>query len=1004
MVSSYKKERIEYLLKCFAVFLLAFIVRITLAAVTKGYESDINCFTSWANRVYEVGFGAFYSNDVFSDYPPGYIYILYVIGAVKELFAIDFSSMIGQILIKLPAILCDLATGVLVFQIAREEQTKFGSMILSSFYLFNPAIIINSSVWGQVDSVFTFCIVLVCYFIIKQKLWVSYFIFAFAILIKPQSLIFTPVVLYGVYKEVFSTGTFDLKKFSKQAIGALGAVLFMIILTIPFGLNTVINQYIETLASYPYATVNGYNFWAMLGLNWAPQTDYLFVLPYYKLGTLSIIMTVGIVAYFAWKGKHDKALPFFLAACIVSGMFCFSVRMHERYWYPVLICLLLFYIYKHEIRWLQLYGVASILHFLNVYFVLWQYGAEQITNSGKIRMLSFLTVLTYFIMLFFGYRNYVKGKIKQRIEADRRVMISTTEEKVPWKKKEFVFLAFIIIIYSFVAFYRLGDKKAPEHFYTTNVENAVVLVDLGKETKIKSIFYYLGNYENREVSFEASDSMDGQFEPIADVIMESVFCWDEKEVHQTGRFVKIISNDTKNSIGELVFYSEDGTKILPKMIYGNGEALFDEQELCPKRRTNLNGTYFDEVYHARTAYEYIHGLYSYENTHPPLGKILISFGIRFFGMNPFGFRVVGTIFGILMLPLIYLFGRSLTKSRFTGAVVCLLFSFDFMHFAQTRIATIDVFVTFFIIAMYYFMYEYCKRSYYDSSLRQLLILLGLCGISMGLGIACKWTGVYAGAGLGVLFFCNLYKRYREYTFVKKGLESDEMNQTAKQFVLERFPLYTKKIILSCVGFFIFIPIVIYTLSYLPFEDESGRDLIGKMLANQQSMFQYHSGIDATHPFSSWWYQWPVMHRPIWYYSGTVSDTVKEGISAFGNPFIWWVGIPVFFYMVYRIIKKRDKKATFLVLAYLAQYLPWFFVTRITFIYHYFPSIPFVILMTGYTIWILLEEKQISRKEVFAYLTCVFLLFVLFYPILSGYPISVSYVKRFLEWFPSWIFI
>ena len=67
------------------------------------------------------------------------------------------------------------------------------------------------------------------------------------------------------------------------------------------------------------------------------------------------------------------------------------------------------------------------------------------------------------------------------------------------------------------------------------------------------------------------------------------------------------------------------------------------------------------------------------------------------------------------------------------------------------------------------------------------------------------------------------------------------------------------------------------------------------------MFNYHSGLEATHPYSSSWYQWPTMVRPIWYYSGYVTDAVKEGISAFGNPLVWWGGIPAFLYVLYLLV-------------------------------------------------------------------------------------------------------
>lgn len=93
----------------------------------------------------------------------------------------------------------------------------------------------------------------------------------------------------------------------------------------------------------------------------------------------------------------------------------------------------------------------------------------------------------------------------------------------------------------------------------------------------------------------------------------------------------------------------------------------------------------------------------------------------------------------------------MTRNTPAAALACFLFAFDFMHFTQTRIATIDVYITFFVIAMYYFMYYYCSMSFYDTPLYKTFVPLGLCGICMGLGIASKWTGIYAGCGLALLF-------------------------------------------------------------------------------------------------------------------------------------------------------------------------------------------------------------------------------------------------------------
>lgn len=92
------------------------------------------------------------------------------------------------------------------------------------------------------------------------------------------------------------------------------------------------------------------------------------------------------------------------------------------------------------------------------------------------------------------------------------------------------------------------------------------------------------------------------------------------------------------------------------------------------------------------------------------------------------------------------------------------------------------------------------------------------------------------------------------------------------------------------------------------------------------------------------------------------------------------------------------------LAYLAQYVPWFFVTRITFIYHYFPSVPFVALMIGYSICRQAEKRPFLRKAAYVYGGAAVVLFFLFYPVLSGAPVDKNFVAMFLRWFDSWVLV
>lgn len=574
-------------------------------------------------------------------------------------------------------------------------------------------------------------------------------------------------------------------------------------------------------------------------------------------------------------------------------------------------------------------------------------------------------------------------------------------------KWDFCLLIIITVLYSIFALHDLGNRFAPSTTYDL-VQGESIVLKFERESCPATLSYYLAPEHNRHFTLEGKGSSADDWQSFGELQLSNVFTWQKAalplSLNEADEELSLCLTltDYQASILEFVFLGADGTPVLP-LNASEYEELFDENDMLPAQSSFRDSMYFDEIYHGRTAYEFLNGLITYETTHPPLGKIFIALGAAVFGMNPFGWRIAGTLFGITMVPLLYLFAKMLTKNTPISALACFLYAFDFMHFTQTRIATIDVYITFFVILMYFFMFQYYNLNFYETTLKQTLLPLGACGISMGLGIACKWTGAYAGVGLALVFFITLYKRYREYKLARKS-SIRILDGISNKNIVKRFIPYTKKTILFCVAFFVIIPFAIYALSYIPFRDYSSTGLIDRMLHNQTYMFNYHSGLEATHPYSSSWYQWPIMLRPVWYYSNVINDSLREGISAFGNPLVWWAGIPAFLSMIYLAIKKKDRTAVFLIIGYLAQYLPWFFVTRITFLYHYFPSVAFVVLMIAYS---LLQLRKHCPAKLFAgilllYGAAVFGLFLLFLPVLSGQPVEADFVAKYLRWFDSWV--
>lgn len=1045
-------------------FGLAFALRLACAGFSHGFDNDTACFAAWADRMFRVGPAHFYSDTVFTDYPPGYMYLLYPVGALRALLRMEYGSAGHLLLLKLPAIACDIACGLLLYRESGRRGGKVQSLFLTAVYLLNPAILLNSSVWGQVDSVYTLLLVILCLSLMNGRTLPACVSFFLGLLIKPQMLLFAPILFVGLLNRVLADpGSGRLLPFYRRLLPVLGQGLLSLsaalLLLLPFGPANVLRQYLDTVGSYPYAAVNACNFWGMLGLNWASQDSTPLGLPCRIYGGAAIAVAVVLILFLGIRipetgftgrkasgsrrsgGVKPEANYPLLASLFMATVFVFSVRMHERYLYPAVVLLLFACLCQPSKRLYLCYSGFSLLHFYNTAHVLFFYDpADYDPKAPLILLVSGGTVL--FLLLFWAGAIRITGAGRTLppdsqpgqasdpdylyTPSDLSLAPTASRPVSRLKAADYACILVILSLYSLFALRDLGSREAPSTLLSLAGGESIALeFDPASAQCLKEFAYYMAPGHKRSFLLSAGDES-GTARQVGEITLENVFTWQKADLGglPSGTCRLTLTLDSREaSLLELVFLDDAGN-ILTPVNAGDYPALFDEQHLYPQEISFRNSMYFDEIYHARTAYEFLNGLKAYENTHPPLGKLFIAAGVAVFGMNPFGWRIAGTLFGIAMIPFVYLFARRVTDSTPLAALGCFLFSFDFMHFTQTRLATIDVYITFFVIVMYYFMYRYACLSFYDTPLKKTFLPLGLCGVCMGLGIACKWTGVYAGIGLALIFFGVMLRRYREYRYAA-GNPGGATAGISHGDILKDFRPAARNTILFCMVFFVMLPVLIYLLSYLPFRDGTGDGLLLRVLHNQEYMFRYHSEMDAPHPYSSSWYQWPVMVRPIWYYSRIVTGSsgaggLREGISAFGNPLVWWAGIPAALYTLCLLIRnqsyrrrqgllsqtaqKRGSTAAFLLTGYLAQYLPWFFVTRVTFIYHYFPSVVFVVLMIVFCLSGLRERLKGKR---FLLLLCLygaaaFGLFLLFYPVLSGQPVEADFVNRFLRWLRSWI--
>jgi len=346
----------------------ALLLRVVLAASFKGHPIDVGTFSAWAGHAAE-GLLSFYSPGYFADYPPGYIYVLWLIGELRALLQTGFDTPGFLVMLKFPAIVADLATVWVIHRLATGQDYRAPRALgLAGLYAFNPAVIADSAVWGQVDSVLTL-------FLLLGVLWLerrpaaSGAAFATALLVKPQALIFAPVPLLWFGDRLFRRHTAaELSLFLPAAIlvFAVGVLPFVAV----HGPAWVVEKYASTLASYPYASLNAANVFALVGGNGADAAQAVLFLSFKTWGTVFLFVILAWAVRLAWRGLTASDCVY-LAAFLSVSVYLWSIKMHERYLFPALAMLLAYHILSRDRRALWLFIGFSATLFITMAQVLY---------------------------------------------------------------------------------------------------------------------------------------------------------------------------------------------------------------------------------------------------------------------------------------------------------------------------------------------------------------------------------------------------------------------------------------------------------------------------------------------------------------------------------------------------------------------------------------------------------------------------------------------------------
>jgi dolichyl-phosphate-mannose-protein mannosyltransferase len=605
------------------------------------------------------------------------------------------------------------------------------------------------------------------------------------------------------------------------------------------------------------------------------------------------------------------------------------------------------------------------------------------------------------------------------------------------ERLELAVIASLTILFLVIAVINMGAHVMPSSSFLpaqVALESAAdeldVVLDFGSVQQIGSLYLLVNDAKRTKFDLYARGE-DEQWYPLTsydnDPSKHVHFCsWERIALgNKSARSLKLVfAPESDGAIGELLVLSAEHERLTPVEVQGEGaERLVDEQEQLKLPITQRFGAYFDEMYFVRTAQQHLRLEEPYEWVHPPLGKLIIALGILLFGMNPFGWRILGVGAATAMIPLIFLMAKRLFKSSAAGIIAAFLLTFEFMHFAVARLATTDVYLLLFSMLMFYFALEYFtaredkREARKAGGEKRANTWLFLSIIFFGLGFAVKWTAIFGLLALLILLIAaNLGSKkplWHDGQIVLAGLLLSGVIYIATYLPymhsgaghalidLHQLPLY-----LRYVKEYLATGIITVT----PLNSLTVFDL-------QLCMFGYHAGLEATHPYSSPWWSWPMMLKPLWMYSNSLNGSVST-IVLMGNPVIWWSAIPALIGIGGMAVAKRLKGSSdeayrfiplFILVPYLLQWLLYSFITRCLFIYHFLANVPFIILAVTYWLhqpfeqrWRASRNGFLLRILVLAFLGAVAALFFIFYPVISGYPVSYEY-KEQLRWLTGWVF-
>jgi hypothetical protein len=342
------------------------------------------------------------------------------------------------------------------------------------------------------------------------------------------------------------------------------------------------------------------------------------------------------------------------------------------------------------------------------------------------------------------------------------------------------------------------------------------------------------------------------------------------------------------------------------------------------------GFVFDEIYFpVDAAKDLRQPAESYFDPEPPLAKLLMAPPIAWFGFNSWTWRLSTTLFGSLLVGLMYLVALRLRRDRFFAIATSLFICFDGLAFVESRTGVIDIIAIFFVALFYYVFLLHWQARTRAQWRTTLYVMAGVAGLAFGAKLTAlaplivagglilarglapyiaglvPWVRRIAGPGRAEAIM------WRNAAGPKAALHYLAAGVIALAIFLACFSRYETiqhqdvYFFTSCNPSVAGLPGSPKTLNVPvvhvgPVSVPNPIQAIDNIVQINAASLRYHAEECHSHPYSSLWLTWPIMEHPVLFYATSAPNngSVAE-ITDMGNPAIWWLGILALFFCVWQ---------------------------------------------------------------------------------------------------------